>query len=162
MFRPALVITMSLAVFGTLAGYSRFLATLPERQRALVEPPPANGRFSLEVTRSFEAAVDAFAFADDPALVVRLAGRDVVRRTDVVDASEPIHVDDLTGIVAGKNAFFVRAIPSDSFVRHPCALQLRVLRDGRLIAEETLWSTPGDIVAGELRLDLGSEVGGEQ
>ena len=77
--RPLFVAVLALAIFGALAAYERFVDTLPERSHATEEAPPAAGKFSLELTLSFDAATDDFALENEPAVVVRMAGRDLIR-----------------------------------------------------------------------------------
>ena len=148
------VILLAMAIFGTVAAYERFLATLPANESSMVETPPATGKFSVVLTLSFDAARDDFGLPEDPALVVNLAGHDIVRRTDRVPATEPLRADDVSGIVVGRNAFFIRAIPAESDLMRPCAVQVKILRDDAVIAQNTLWSQPGDIVAGEIVVEV--------
>src|SRR5215207_2895068 len=110
--RPLLVAVLALAIFGALAAYERFVDTLPERTHAAEEAPPAPGQFSLELTLSFDAAKDDFALENEPAVVVRMAGRDLIRADEPVTAGEPLSADELAGIVQGRNAFFLRAVPA--------------------------------------------------
>jgi hypothetical protein len=152
--RPLLVLVLALAIFGALAAYERFVATLPEQSAAIEEPPAAAGKFSVELTLSFDAAKDEFALSDEPAVVVRIAGRDLIRSEQPVAAGQRLRVDEVTGIIAGSNAFFVSAIPSADFIGRPCAARLRILRDEAVIGENTLWSQPGDLVAGEVMVDV--------
>lgn len=152
--RPLLVVALALAIFGALAVYERFVDTLPERTHASQEAPPAAGKFSLDLTLSFDAAKDDFALPDDPAVVVRMAGRDLIRAEQSATAGQTLQADDVSGIVAGRNAFFVWAVPSPDFIARPCAARLRILRDDAVVAESTVWSQPGDMVAGELVVEV--------
>lgn len=156
--RPLIVLLLAGVVFGSLAGYARFLATLPPSATNAHVAPPASGTFRLEVRLSFDTGIDPFGLPHDPTLLVRSAGQDLIRRTDAVMAQEMPVLDGAAGIVAGRNAFYVRAVPADDYRRHACALQLRVLRDGRVLKEATLWSEPGDVVSGEVRIDLSEPV----
>lgn len=148
------VILLAIAIFGTVAAYERFLATLPTHQSSVVEAPPATGKFSVVLTLSFDAARDDFGLPEDPALVVSLAGHDIVRRNDRASAIEPLRADDVSGITVGRNAFFIRAIPAEPDLMRPCAVQVKILRDDTLIAENTLWSQPGEVVAGEITVEV--------
>lgn len=158
MTRPIAVLLLAALVFGTLTGYSRFVASLPSLRSEHHEPPPADGSFRLELTLSFDAATDAFSLPDDPSLLIRLGGHDLLRRTNPVSATETIAVTNPPGIVAGRNAFYVRAIPDKEAIARPCAVQLRILRDDQLLRETTLWSQPGDVVSGEVHIDLSETV----
>lgn len=162
MTRPIAVLLLAAAVFGTLIGYSRFVASLPSLRSEYHEPPAADGTFRLELTLSFDAEQDAFSLPDDPSLLVRLGGHDLLRRTDRVSATEKIAVANPPGIVAGRNAFYVRAVPDKEAIARPCAVQLRILRDDQLLREMTLWSQPGDVVSGEVQIDLSESAASQQ
>jgi hypothetical protein len=152
--RLAIVGVLALLIFGTLAAYARFLATLPSREVLHYQAPSAEGKFAVEVTLSFAAEKDAFSLDDDPAVVVRMAGSDLLKREGRVESTEPLRAEDVPGIVAGRNAFYVRAVPAEPFISQPCAVRLKIERDGQTIAENTLWSSSGGIVAGELVIDV--------
>lgn len=152
--RPLLVLLFALAIFGALAAYERFVDTLPQRNHAAEEAPAAAGKFSLELTLSFDAAKDDFALEDEPAAVVRMAGQDLIRADQPVTAGQPLRADDLSGIVSGRNAFFVRAAPAQDFISRPCAARLRIFRDDAVIGENTLWSPPGGLVEGEVVVEV--------
>lgn len=152
--RPLLVLVLALAIFGTLAVYERFVATLPPPELSNVELPEATGRFSLELTLSCNAAKDDFGLEDDPAVVVRIAGKELIRVDQAAAADEPLRVDDVAGVVAGRNAVFLQVVPAADFIARPCAARLRILRDENVVAENTLWSQPGGMIAGEVVLEV--------
>jgi hypothetical protein len=148
--RPLVVATLALAIFGALAAYERFVDTLPERTHASEEASAARGKFSVELTLSFDAAKDDFALENEPAVVVRMAGRDLIRADEPLTSGTPLRADDVAGIVQGNNAFFFRAVPAQDFMSRPCAARLRIFRDDDVIGENTLWSPPGGVVEGEV------------
>lgn len=152
--RPLLVAFLALTIFGALAAYERFVDTLPDPAQAHQEEQTVAGRFSIEVTLSFDAAKDDFALENEPAVVVRMAGRDLIRADQGVSAGTSLRADDVAGIVQGRNAFFFRAAPGQDFISKPCAARLQVLRDGAVIGESTLWSPPGGLVEGELTVEV--------
>jgi hypothetical protein len=156
--RPLLVAALALAIFGALAAYERFVDTLPERNHANEEAPPAAGKFSVELTLSFDAAKDDFALENEPAVVVRMAGRDLIRADEPLTAGQPLRAE-VPGIVQGSNAFFVRAVPAQDFISRPCAARLRIFRDDDVIGENTLWSPPGGLVEGEVAVEVEREAG---
>ena len=152
--RPLLVALLALGIFGVLAAYERFVDTLPQRAEAIHHEQTATGKFTVEATLSFDAARDDFALEDEPAVVVRMAGRDLIRADQPVTSGEPLRADDVAGIVEGRNAFFFRAMPAQEFISRPCAARIRVLRDEEIIGESTLWSTAGGLVEGELTVEV--------
>src|SRR4051812_9045416 len=117
--RPLLVSLLAIAIFGLLAGYERFVATLPSASSKDPTTVAAKGTFSVELTLSFQAAKDEFALADDPAVSLRIGGQDLIR-ADHADIGQRLEAANVSGIVAGRNAFFVRAIPDKSDILHAC------------------------------------------
>ena len=96
-------------------------------------------------------------FALEPASVlVRLGGRDLLRRADRVPAGTALVIDDVPGIVEGRNEFYVQVTGSEQARSGARAVRVRVLRDGRPMdrAEQTLWSAPGERVEGVVVLDV--------
>lgn len=152
--RPLLVAVLALAIFGALAAYERFVDTLPEQSHSTEEALPAAGKFSVELTLSFDAAKDDFALENEPAVVVRMAGRDLIRADQPVAAGEPLRASEVADIAQGCNAFFLRAAPSQDFISRPCAARLRILRDEAVIGESSLWSSPGGLVEGEVLVEV--------
>jgi hypothetical protein len=152
--RPLLVILLAFGVFGALAAYERFVDTLPERGVSTPQDEIAAGKFAVELTLSFDAAKDDFALNDEPAVVVRMAGQDLLRADQAVTSGEPLQASDVAGIVQGRNAFYLRATPTQEFISRPCAARLRILRDEAIIGESTLWSLPGGLVQGELTVEV--------
>ncbi len=57
----------------------------------------AAGKFAVEVTLSFDAAKDDCT-GEEPALVVRMAGRDLIRADQPVAAGESLRAEDVSGI----------------------------------------------------------------
>jgi hypothetical protein len=152
--RPLLVLILAAAIFGTLAGYEFFVATLPQASEIQDEVTPATGKFAVEIMLSFDAAKDAFALSDDPALLVRMGGHELIRRDERATAGELLRADDVPGIVSGRNAFLIRAVPDEASSTRPNAVQVRILRDEEVIAENTLWSQAGNPVAGEVLVEV--------
>ncbi len=152
--RVLAVCIIALLIFGTLAAYQRFVETLPKPNLQQYARPTAEGKFFLEVTLTFPAEVDAFATDQEAAVLVRMAGHDVIRSEAPVAAGETLQANDVQGIVAGRNAFFVRAVPAESSSQVPNAVRVKILRDGELIAENSLWSESGSIVAGEVIIQV--------
>jgi hypothetical protein len=127
--------------------------------RAAVTLPPAAGRYTVEVTPTFRARPDPFALrtetsGDAPALRLRLDTREILHLTDGVEAGRPVVVEDLEGLVEGPNELYLEASPPTDETARRHFVQLRVLRDGRTVAEEVFWSEGGAQVAGSLRFVL--------
>ena len=62
-------------------------------------------------------------------------------------------------MVAGQNEFFVQAAPQDTTTARARAVRVRILRDGNPLADETLWSEPGEVVQGAVLVHVPAWVG---
>ena len=120
-------------------------------------------RFSVEVTLTFDAGPDAFALnlSDAPSVLVQLRGTDLLRRQDAVAAGDQLLIEDVSGIVTGNNEFFVQVTPRDLTSPVARAVRVRVLRDEMALADETLWSEPGEVVRGAVVVAVPEWAGAE-
>jgi hypothetical protein len=163
--RPLLALLLSLAIFGAVGGYLRFAREL-QQQRAIVgaENTAAEGKFTLEVTLSFDAGADS-AFSLDPskstAVRVQFRGREVLRVDEPVSAGTALRVEDVEEIVPGANEFYVEAHPANAALPVAHAARVRVFRDGHPIADETIWSEPGLPVQGTVRVEVPAHGSGD-
>jgi hypothetical protein len=152
--RPLLAL---LTISVILGGLQLYMLYRPQRSHVASHEAEqaAAGRFQVELTLTFDAGPDEFALdqSDAPALLVQLRGRDVLRRREPLAAGEQIVVD-VTGLVAGRNEFFVQATPRDVGASLARAVRVRVLRDDVPLADQTLWSEPGEIVQGAIEVEL--------
>jgi hypothetical protein len=119
----------------------------------------AEGHFAVDVTVSFSAEADPFALdASDEsgglALLLRVNGQDVLRRSDRITAGEPLRIEPVPGIVIGENEFYLEANPPLDQAGREHAIRVRVLHDGQPIAEQTFWSSPGARVANAFRIGV--------
>lgn len=120
----------------------------------------AEGQFSLDVTLSFSpAAEDPFALVTKgaekkPGVLVQLNGRQVLATSEPVPAGELIAIPDVSGVVLGDNEILVEADPPLDDANRAHAVRVRVLRDGRPIAEQTSWSEPGTRLVARMRLNV--------
>ncbi len=159
---------LALLLAGLILGGMQLYTTLrPAPQRSEIAVRFAEGRFTLEVTLTFDAGPDPFAFETEnaPALLVTFEGRELLRRTEPVPAGETVRIESIEGIVSGsgrrgRNEFFVEAVPQDSAGGLSRAVRLRLLRDEQPIAEHSLWSDPGEPVRGTLVFELTEAEGG--
>ena len=151
--RPILAVAVAVAILGGLQFYMSSRPTPTFRK-----PPPevlAEGKFDLELTMTFDAEPDQFAFdpAEATAVSVMFEGEDLIRRTETVQEGKPFIIEDIQGIEEGRNEFFVEATPKDAFELKTRVLRLRILRDGVVIGDHSLWSEPGTSVAGTVVID---------
>lgn len=146
--RPILALLVVATLLGGLQTYM-WLRPRPARSVAAFEPTAA-GIFEVEITLTFAAGPDPFALdlGDAPSLLVTFRGRDLLRMTEKVPAGEPIRIEEVDGVVAGANEFFVAATPTAQDATVARAIRVRILRDGSTVAEQSLWSDPGESVDG--------------
>jgi hypothetical protein len=138
-------------ILGTVQGYMSFQrahAPPPARQ---VQRPSAPGRFELDVTLTFAAAPDDFE-VDPAALLVRQGSVELLRRKTPLPAGEPVRLA-APDVRVGANEFYLRAWPAAAAAGEHAA-RVRVLRDGEVLAERTLWARPGEPVEGAIALTV--------
>ncbi|MEK6233249.1 MAG: hypothetical protein N2C14_00905 [Planctomycetales bacterium] len=143
--RLLLVLLINATVLGGLAAYMNLRPGRVARQVVFQEEKAA-GAYSVEVTTTFSAQPDPFSLPSaeeepPPSLLIRFRGRDVLRLTDEVPAGQPIRLS-VDGIVVGDNEFYVAASPPLDQADQAHAVRVKILRDGRQVAERTLWSRP--------------------
>lgn len=109
----------------------------------------ALGILSVTLTPSFEPQPDPFALQIDNAAAVRLTlnGQEILHQTKPSAPGNPIVIENASGLVEGKNEFYLEAYPPLDSAMHSHAIRLQVLRDGEPIADRTFWSAPGNPIA---------------
>jgi hypothetical protein len=149
-------------IVGGLATYLNQRDRAPITQSVSIETKKVEETFSLLVTTTFAVEPDPFAIQIDdtdkpPALLVRLGNRDILRKTDRLDAGTPLRVDSLPGLITGENELYLEANPpldvSDA-TRNGNAVRVRVLRNDQIVAEKTFWSNLGGKVVGIFRFSI--------
>ncbi len=103
------------------------------------------GTFGLDITLSFTAQPDSFEVktheTDKPtSLIVRLNGKEILRRYDEVAAGIPVLVEPVKGLVDGVNEFYVESSPPSGEAPRAQAVRLRCFRDGKELTEHTYWT----------------------
>ncbi len=156
--RPFLVIAVWIVFVGGLTGYmhTREEASAVQEFRQTV----AAGHFAVEVTASFAVEPDPFALNVEtkkkkPALVLKVNGQEALSITERLDAGAPVVVEKVGGIVEGINELYVEANPPIESVGRVHAVRVRVLKDGRPLAQESLWSEPGNRIASTFKIKVG-------
>lgn len=175
--RPLYAIGAATVILGVVAAYMKFQASVSRPPPRVIERT-AEGDFDLELTLTFDAAPDPFSL-DGEAIHVAFRGRTLLSQKKPVAAGEPLLVEHVEGIVLpsagreGRNEFFLRVSPAqaseagDAFALNsppaetaePAkavarAVRVRLLRDGVAVADETLWSAPGEPVEGVIAVTL--------
>jgi hypothetical protein len=156
--RLTLVAATWLVIVGGLWLYTGHRRAAPGAAAARPGAAEGVGRFQVRLTPTFVPAPDPFGLrgpdgAPPPALLVRLAGREMLPAVAEAEPGEALVVDLPEGALsAGPNELYVEASPPVSPPGRSHALRVEVLRDAVPIAEGTFWSAGGSKVAGTLRL----------
>lgn len=148
--RIVLALLIWVVLAGGLALYMHNRSTVQSAPEMVLHA--AHGEFAVEVTTTFPLEPDPFALRSDgnedaSALVVRVNGREVLRRTERVEPGAPIVVERITGLAQGDNEFYVEATPPLNMVGRSQAVRVRVLQDSSVIADHSLWSDQGNRIA---------------
>lgn len=157
--RLALAVLIWLMFVGGLGLYTHYRDATVRASRPMVEIQTAEGDYAIEITTTFAVEPDPFAIQTDelgqqPALVVRLGQREILKITDRLEAATPIRVEPLLGLVEGTNEIYLEASPPLEQVGKSQAVRVQILRDGQTIANQTFWSSPGGKVADTMRFEL--------
>ena len=151
--RPFLAAAVAIAILGGLQFYMSSRPAPVNNQR----PPEvlAEGKFDVRLTLTFDAGPDPFAFDSSQAasVVVLFEGEDLLRLTEHVNAGT-MSVEDVAGIDAGRNEFFVEAVPKGTTNLVSRGIRIQVFRDGVMVGDQSLWSDPGAPVAGTIVIDV--------
>ena len=122
--------------------HEREVVRAQENAEMMVQRTP-EGTFGLDITLSFTAQPDSFGVKTDekPAsLLVRLNGKEILRRHDEVAAGIPVLVEPVRGLVDGVNEFYVESSPPSGEAPRAQAVRLRCFRDGKELTEHTYWT----------------------
>ena len=179
--RPLLVVVMALGVWGTLKSYEGFHASLPARQRVENIRNAAEGDYSVATTLTFDARGDDF---DPLALRITLEGQVLFESDQIQKAGVPVVVSPVSGMKTGINELLVEvgsgttsmetggddpfadadfgesSLPETEEPALPVAraIRVQVLLGNQLVADQTLWSEPGEPVVGLIILDIPENV----
>ncbi len=126
-----------------------------------VQPTAATEDYKLELSLSYDAAADAFAFSLDVpteedatssqvSLLIKLDGKELGRRDDVVRADSPIVIEDVP-VHVGTNEFFVEIAPNADA---PGAARLQITRDGTIVAQQVFWAEAGEPLSDIWRFEI--------
>ena len=149
--RPVLALALACGILGLVQSYMVFQRTAPRAQAAVLPVAiRAEGRFEIEATLTFDAAPDDFDVRP-ASLEIRQVDEELLRLDTPLPAGETVRIE--AELENGFNEFYVRAWPADNASKER-AMRVRVLRDGVAVAEQTLWSQPGEPVEGPIRLEI--------
>ena len=163
--RPVLTILFAVVLMSGIFAYTQFA------ERVRPEPVQYQADFSdskyvVRLNRTFDCAGNP-EFGLENSLVILFKDQKIAR-TEAVPASEKIEFE-LPEVEIGRNSIFVEAyVPNqfdsfdeptfDSFDVRSAAMQIELLRDGVVIAEQTFWIEPGlNSVSGSLSFEIEDE-----
>jgi len=117
----------------------------------------------LELTPTFSVEEDPFALQSDAAagpFEIRINGSLVPSEDLQVSRGKTLIIDNIEAFSGELNEVFIKASPpvSESSLDH--GVRIRLLSRGRVLAEETIWSSGGGLVSGTVGFSAG-EQGGE-
>jgi hypothetical protein len=115
-----------------------------------IPPEEATGAFAVELTLSFEAVADDFAL-EPQSLLLKLDGKELLRRADNVPADVPLLLEDVQGVHVGSNEFLIEVAPNS---QASSAVRIRILRDHQVVAEQTIWAAAGEALSDTLALQI--------
>lgn len=151
--RPLFALVTALLILGIVQAFVTFQAGIRAPRSVTTIEHVAQGKFSVDVTLTFDAAADEFSL--EPAAVVVLHhGKEILLHKEPVPAGQSLVAADVPDVVAGRNEFYVKAAPAESDAGASHAVRVRILRDGLPVADETLWSAPGEPVEGTVMIDV--------
>lgn len=129
--------------------------------RARYESHSVEGVFALQVTTTFAVEPDPFALRTErneaSALLVKLNGNEILRKTDKVQAGAPIRVEPVPGLIDGRNEFYLEANPPVGLANLSYAVRVQLFRDEQLVAERSFWSEPGSRIASSFQVSISKE-----
>jgi hypothetical protein len=76
----------------------------------------------------------------------------LLEETEPIEPGRPLRVAKIPEVVEGRNEFYLEAIPAENEVPREHAVRLRILQGQQVVAEQTLWSPPGEPVRGLMTL----------
>ncbi len=154
--RPLIALIVAAVVLGSVSLFIKHQSRILVEKAAPRASQVVKGRLDVEITLTFDAGPDAFALqgTDAPSLIVEHLGNAILSRTDEITAGKPITISDIANIEQGGNSFVVRCTPQDKDPEVAHAIRVRVLRDGQPIADESIWSAPGEPCEGIVEVEL--------
>lgn len=152
--RPIIALALSAGILLGVKVYLEFAASARGGRVGVVVPETAaHGKFSVEITLTFDAQADDFSL-EPVAAVLRLQDKTLLRREGLIPAGESLQIDDVPGLVEGVNEFYFECTPKDDGRQIARAVRLRVKRDDVVVADQTLWADAGQTPRGVISMDV--------
>jgi len=155
------IVTPLLIWFIGIGGLSLYMhereGARPQENAEMRSQRTPEGTFGLDITLSFTAQPDSFGVKTDEkptSLLVRLNGKEILRRQDEVAAGIPVLVEPVKGLVDGVNEFYVESTPPSGEAPRSQAVRLRCFRDGKKLTEHTYWTEASANISAAFSINL--------
>ena len=155
--RVVLAIAIWVVILGGLAAY---FATRHAVQPAAVQQQqlaPLPGEFYVELMPTYDVpAKDDFALVAIDPVTLSLNSHEIYVHTQPAAAGQTIEVRwylEQVPLIAGKNEFYVVAAPPGGAFKSAPGIRLRLMRDGAVQDEQTIWGEPQRKVQGPVPLN---------
>lgn len=161
--RFALVAVIWLVFVGGMWGYVQQRdARQPDGPVAAPVHDTLDVSVTLEITPTFSSEKDPFALdtgdGDQGALVVTVNGVSVPVDA-ALERGMTLVRDNVTGLNRGFNELYISAPPAASETLLTNGIRVRVLRQGAVIEDQTLWGEKGAVISGTIGFDLAEQKG---
>jgi hypothetical protein len=150
--RPILAIVISAGILLGVHSYLRLAQSLRGKPAA-EEESAASGKYSADITLTFDAQADEFAL-EPVSLFFKRQDQVLLKREGFIPAGEPLAVENIPGIVEGENEFYFECVPKEDGKQLARAVRVRLFHDGAPVAEQTLWAEPGMVPHGAVVLKV--------
>ncbi|GAB6095290.1 hypothetical protein JCM14469_15420 [Desulfatiferula olefinivorans] len=146
-------------IIGGLAFYmtARDDGTSPVHTEAAI--PGEAASFFIDLTLTFAPAPDPFALndpkqADPSGLVLAIDGRVLPPLTETPEPGRPVRIGPLTGEAGEVCELFVSAAPPLAPPGRHDAARIRILKNDRILCEDTFWAGSGRAITGTLQFSV--------
>lgn len=130
--------------------------------RMAVEPPAVldsrvDKLLTVEITPTFSVEGDPFALQLEEntgsGFELKLNGETIPLQLAPV-RGEVIRIDSLSGVRKGHNEVYVKGAPPVSESHLENGIRVKVMEDGQVIADKTIWSSDGALASGTVFFDF--------
>lgn len=161
-----LVVAVWVIIIGGVFLYTtRRDGSLPTAQPVTEVAAPLGRTLALEITPTFNLEQDPFALATDeqPSLLdIRVNSTRVHLDAEQFRAGQVTCVKPLAALVPGVNEIFIQAVPPAAESGYEHGIRIKITEGPFVVAETTLWSAGGGLVAGTLHFSLAAKENGHE
>ncbi len=116
--------------------------------------------YSLEITPTFSIAEDPFALQTDDTseslLEIRLNGKKINIPDEQMSRGTVLRIEKISGVLAGFNEIYIKASPplTENMLDH--GIRIRLLEEGAVVVDDTVWNTHGSLVSSTISFKMAS------